>query len=202
MSAACRRRSWCRPREYGAWAEDAAGFGWTDHEGPASTGPAARRAGRGGRAGSNGIYRRCSTTPAARIFEARATLRRSAYARCRRQAGHRASASSSPPAATRCGRTIPGRRTRHHLRRRLLPEAACRDASPIVGTGYIAVEFAGIFHGLGAEVDLVYRSRPAAARLRPRHPRRARRRRWRRRASACIPAASPRGSRRTATHAC
>jgi glutathione reductase (NADPH) len=37
----------------------------------------------------------------------------------------------------------------------VLPDLPARVA--IIGGGYIAVEFAGIFHGLGAEVSLVYR---------------------------------------------
>jgi len=58
------------------------------------------------------------------------------------------------------------------LRRRNRPSVwlSCRDASPagargksgkriaIIGGGYIALEFAGIFHGLGSEVTVVVRS--------------------------------------------
>ncbi len=36
---------------------------------------------------------------------------------------------------------------------------ACPKRVTMVGGGYIGVEFAGIFHGLGAEVDLLYRQR-------------------------------------------
>ena len=41
----------------------------------------------------------------------------------------------------------------HHLERGLPSGRAAASASLIVGGGYIAVEFAGIFHGLGVEVD-------------------------------------------------
>ena len=41
--------------------------------------------------------------------------------------------------------------------RRSICPTRCPSGSPIVGGGYIAVEFAGIFHGLGCEVDIVIR---------------------------------------------
>ena len=41
----------------------------------------------------------------------------------------------------------------------------------IIGSGYIAVEFAGIFAGLGSHVDLIYRQPFPAARLRSRSTR-------------------------------
>ena len=63
----------------------------------------------------------------------------------------------------------------------------------VVGSGYIGLEFACIFHGLGVRGGHRLPQRAAAARLRRRHPRRARRRRWRRRASASTRRASSRG---------
>ena len=49
----------------------------------------------------------------------------------------------------------------------------------ILGGGYIGVEFAGVFAGLGAQVDLVYRQPYAAARVRRWKFARRWRRRWR-----------------------
>jgi glutathione reductase (NADPH) len=50
----------------------------------------------------------------------------------------------------------PGHRARHFLKWGVLPRRVARASDQ--GGGYIAVEFAGIFSGLGAEVTLVYRA--------------------------------------------
>ena len=59
------------------------------------------------------------------------------------------------PAGDPCG--AGGRRARHHLQRSLPSASSCPSVSSIVGGGYIAVEFAGIFNGLGVDTTLVYR---------------------------------------------
>ncbi len=133
--------------EYGAWAEDAAGFGWTITEGSARLAEADRRQGSRNHP-LEGIYRGCWTTPARRYSTPARYLHRSAHARCRRQARHggkhrhrhrRPSGASADP----------GRRTRHHLRRRVLPEEDAETSGDRSARGYIAVEFAGIFRALG-----------------------------------------------------
>ncbi len=63
---------------------------------------------------------------------------------------------------------LPGAGTRHHFQRGLPAAESCRAASLIVGGGYIALEFANIFNGLGSEDAHRASRRPAAARLRPR----------------------------------
>ena len=141
--------------EYGAWADDAAGFGWTITKGPHDWAKLIaakdREIGR-----LNGIYRNaCSTTPAPRCsrrvpassIRTRSTSAASASPR---------SASSSPPAAIRCAWRSPAPNSASSRTMRSICRT-CRSASRSLGSGYIAVEFAGIFAGLGAHVDLVYR---------------------------------------------
>ncbi len=48
-------------------------------------------------------------------------------------------------------------RARHHLQRGVLPSSNCPRRVLVVGGGYIAVEFASIFHGLGSQTSLLYR---------------------------------------------
>ncbi len=50
----------------------------------------------------------------------------------------------------------PGRRTRHHVERGV-PPRDLPERILVVGAGYIAVEFAGIFNGLGSDVTLLHR---------------------------------------------
>lgn len=51
---------------------------------------------------------------------------------------------------------IPGKEPGHHLQRSLLPQGPATTGVGC-GGGYIAVEFAGIFQGLGADTTLLYR---------------------------------------------
>ncbi len=140
--------------EYGGWAEDAAGFGWQITKGPHDWAKLIaakdREIGR-----LNGIYKRLLDNAGATIFEARATF-------------------IDPHTLDVGGRRVTAERiviaTGGHPVRLPIPGAELGIISDdafylprmpqrvaIIGSGYIAVEFAGIFAGLGAHVDLVYR---------------------------------------------
>ena len=140
--------------EYGAWAEDAAGFGWSIHKGPHDwrklIAAKDQEIGR-----LNGIYRRLLDGAGATAFDARATL-------------------VDPHTLEVGGQRVTAERiviaTGGHPERPPIPGAELGIVSDdafylpkmprrvaIVGSGYIAVEFAGIFQALGAEVHLVYR---------------------------------------------
>ena len=140
--------------EYGAWADDAAGFGWTIKKGPHDW--AKLIAAKDKEIGRlNAIYRRLLDSAGASIFDARATF----IDPHTLDVGGKpvtASTSSSPPAAIRCACRSPGAELGIISDAAFyLPHMPKRVA--IIGSGYIAVEFAGIFASLGAHVDLVYR---------------------------------------------
>ena len=141
--------------EYGAWAEDAAGFGWQIKRGPhdwakliaAKDKEIARL---------NGIYKRLLDNAGVTSFEARATF---IDAHTLDVGGKRVTAETIVIATgghpERLG--IPGAELGIISDDAFyLPTMPKRVA--VVGSGYIAVEFAGIFAGLGAHVDLVYRA--------------------------------------------
>ena len=140
--------------EYGAWADDAAGFGWQIKKGPHDWAKLIaakdREIGR-----LNGIYKRLLDNAAVKIFEARASF-------------------IDPHTLDVGGKQMTAERiviaTGGHPVRLPIPGADLGIISDdafylprlpkrvaIIGSGYIAVEFAGIFAGLGAHVDLVYR---------------------------------------------
>jgi glutathione reductase (NADPH) len=140
--------------EYGAWADDAAGFGWQIARGPhdwaALIAAKDREIGR-----LNSIYKRLLNGAGAAAFEARAVF-------------------VDPHTLDVGGERVTAERiviaTGGHPVRLPIPGAELGIISDdafflshmprrvaIIGSGYIAVEFAGIFAGLGAEVDLVYR---------------------------------------------
>ncbi|HEY8288645.1 MAG TPA: glutathione-disulfide reductase [Acetobacteraceae bacterium] len=140
--------------EYGAWADDAAGFGWSIHKGPhdwrkliAAKDREITRL--------EGIYRSLLNGAGATIFDATATF-------------------LDPHTLDVGGKRITAERiviaTGGHPERPPVPGAELGIISDdafylermpkriaIVGSGYIAVEFAGIFQALGSEVHLVYR---------------------------------------------
>jgi len=140
--------------EYGAWAEDARGFGWDitkgRHDWAALIAAKDREIGR-----LSGVYRKLLDGAGATIFDGRATFIDS----------HTLDVGGRRISAERIVIATGG----HPLRPAIpgaelgivsdaaffLPERPQRVA--ILGGGYIAVEFAGIFRGLGAEVDLIYR---------------------------------------------
>jgi len=140
--------------EYGAWAEDAVGFGWQIKKGPhdwakliAAKDKEINRL--------NGIYKRLLDNAGAKIFEARATFidpHTLDVGGQRVTAEHIVIATGGHPVRL----PIPGAELgiisddAFYLPR--MPERVA-----ILGSGYIAIEFAGIFAALGAHVDLVYR---------------------------------------------
>jgi glutathione reductase (NADPH) len=140
--------------EYGAWADDAAGFGWQIKKGPHDWAKLIaakdREIGR-----LNGIYKRLLDNAAVKIFEARASF----------IDPHTLDVGGKQMTAERIVIATGGHPVRlpipgAHLGiisddAFYLPRLPKRVA--IIGSGYIAVEFAGIFAGLGAHVDLVYR---------------------------------------------
>ena len=140
--------------EYGAWAEDARGFGWDSvkgrHDWAALIAAKDREIAR-----LNAIYRTLLEGVNATIFNARARF-------------------IDPHTLDVGGRRVTAERiviaTGGHPVRPDLPGAELGIVSDdafhlpslprrmiVVGSGYIAVEFAGIFAGLGAETHLVYR---------------------------------------------
>jgi len=140
--------------EYGAWADDAAGFGWSIKKGPhdwrkliEAKDKEINRL--------NGIYRTLLNNAGAQIFDARAVF-------------------IDPHTLDVGGQRVTAERiviaTGGHPERAPIPGAELAIISDdafflprmpervaIVGSGYIAVEFAGIFQALGAQVDLIYR---------------------------------------------
>ena len=140
--------------EYGAWADDARGFGWEvakgRHDWAALIASKDREIGR-----LNEVYRKLLDGAGATIFEARATFvdPHTLDVQGRRvTAEHVVIATGGHPLVP----AIPGAELGI-----VSDDAFFLPALPkrvvIYGSGYIAVEFAGIFRGLGAEVDLVYR---------------------------------------------
>jgi glutathione reductase (NADPH) len=140
--------------EYGAAAADARGFGWEiapgRHDWAALIAAKDREIGR-----LNGIYRKLMDTAGCTVFEARAVLR---DAHTLDVGGRRVTAERIVIATG--GRPIrpqfPG--AEHCI---VSDDAFYLKEMPrrivIQGSGYIAVEFAGIFAGLGAKVDMVFR---------------------------------------------
>ncbi len=140
--------------EYGAWADDAAGFGWTiikeKHDWPALIAAKDREITR-----LEGIYRKLLNNAGATIFDARATF-------------------IDPHTLDVGGKRVTAEKiviaTGGHPERPPIPGAELGIISDdafflkqmperiiVCGSGYIAVEFAGIFQALGAETHLVYR---------------------------------------------
>lgn len=140
--------------EYGAWAEDARGFGWDitkgAHDWPRFIAAKDREIDR-----LQGVYRTLLGNAGATIFETRATF---LDPHTLDVGGQRITAAniviatgSTPDKAEIPGADLAGITDDLFY----LPQRPARLA--IVGGGYSAVEFACIFAGLGAEVHLVYR---------------------------------------------
>jgi glutathione reductase (NADPH) len=140
--------------EYGAMAEDARGFGWEieakGHDWAALIAAKDKEIAR-----LTGIYRRLLETAGAKIFEARASF---IDAHSLDVGGQRVTAERIVIATgghpTRLN--IPG--AEHAV---VSDDIFALPARPkrvaVIGGGYIAVEFAGVFAGLGAQTHLVYR---------------------------------------------
>ena len=140
--------------EYGGFADDAAGFGWEIRKGPHDW--AKLIAAKDAEIGRlNGIYRRLLEGAGARIFEARARF----------IDAHTVEVGESRVTAERIVIATGGHPTRPDIPGAELgivsDDAFFLPRMPksvaVIGSGYIAVEFAGIFAALGAKVDLVFR---------------------------------------------
>jgi glutathione reductase (NADPH) len=139
---------------YGHEVEDAAGFGWSFDLGnfswPALIGAKNREIAR-----LSQVYIDLLKQSGVTLHEGRATLADAHTVEVggrRLRTRHIAIATGSRPTLP----PVPGIEHAITSREALdLPELPARIA--IVGGGYIAVEFAGIFNGLGVEVDLFYR---------------------------------------------
>ncbi len=140
--------------EYGAAAEDARGFGWSSEKGQHDW--ATLIAAKDQEIGRlNGIYKRLLDQAGARVFEAHARF----------IDAHTLDVGGQRITAERIVIATGGRPTRPDIPGAelgivsddvfYLPERPRRMV--IVGGGYIGVEFAGVFAGLGAETHLVYR---------------------------------------------
>jgi len=140
--------------EYGAWADDAAGFGWTIEKGPHDWSKLIAAKDRE-ITRLESIYRRLLANAGATVFDARAVF-------------------VDPHTVDVGGKRVTAERiviaTGGHPVRPPVPGAELGIVSDdafylksmpkrvaIVGSGYIAVEFAGIFQALGSEVHLIYR---------------------------------------------
>jgi len=140
--------------EYGAAAEDAAGFGWNIAKG-AHDWPTLIAAKDKEIARLNGIYKRLLDQAGARIFEARARF----------IDPHTLQVGDERITAERIVIATGGHPTRPDIPGADLgivsDDAFYLEKLPkrvaIIGSGYIGVEFAGIFAGLGAETHLIYR---------------------------------------------
>lgn len=140
--------------EYGGWAEDAAGFGWTITKGPHDWGKLIAAKDRE-ITRLEGIYRKLLNGAGARVFDGRATLVDDHTVEvngARYTAEHIVIATGGNPERP----DIPGAElgivSDDAFYLKTMPQRII-----MVGSGYIAVEFAGIFKALGAHVDLVYR---------------------------------------------
>lgn len=140
--------------EYGAMAEDARGFGWEiakgGHDWATLIAAKDKEISR-----LNGIYRRLLDNAGAKIFDARACF---IDEHTLDVGGQRITAERIVIATGGhpTGLDIPG--AEHAIISDdifVMKEMPQRVA--VVGSGYIAVEFAGVFAGLGAETHLVYR---------------------------------------------
>lgn len=140
--------------EYGGWADDAAGFGWTIKKGPhdwarlvaAKDQEIARL---------NAIYRRLLDNAKATVFDARAVF---LDPHTLDVGGQRVTAERIVIATGGHPTRVPFPGSEQAI---ISDDAFHLPAMPkrvaMLGSGYIAVEFAGIFAALGAQVDLVYR---------------------------------------------
>jgi glutathione reductase (NADPH) len=140
--------------EYGAWADDAAGFGWTIKKGPHDWAKLIAAKDRE-ITRLEGIYRKLLANAGATIFDARAVFvdpHTLDVGGKRVTAKHIVIATGGYPERP----PIPGAELGI-----ISDDAFYLKEMPkkviICGSGYIAVEFAGIFQALGAETHLVYR---------------------------------------------
>ena len=141
--------------EYGGWADDAAGFGWTIKKGPHDWGKLIAAKDREINR-LNAIYRRLLDNAGAKIFDARATF---IDAHTLDVGGQRITAEHIVIATGGHPTRVPFPGSELAI---ISDDAFYLPTMPqrviVLGSGYIALEFAGIFASLGAQVDLVYRA--------------------------------------------
>jgi len=140
--------------EYGEWAREAPAFGWEMQAGPHDWAKlAAARDAEVARL--NGIYGRLLGNAGVTTFEARATF----------IDDHTLDVGGQRVTAERIVIAVGGKPIRPEIPGAelglvsddLFTLKSCPDRIVVVGGGYIALEFACLLRGLGAEVDLVYR---------------------------------------------
>jgi glutathione reductase (NADPH) len=142
--------------EYGAWARDAAGFGWSAAE-PTHDWAALMAAKDREVARLNGIYVKLLENSGVAIFNGRAVF----------ENAHTLDVGGQRVTADRIVIAVGGMPAWPDIEGAALgivsDQAFHLPTLPprvtLVGGGYIAVEFAGIFRGLGSEVDLLFRQR-------------------------------------------
>jgi glutathione reductase (NADPH) len=140
--------------EYGGWADDAAGFGWTIQKGPHDWAKLIAAKDRE-ITRLEGIYRKLLAGAGATVFDGRAVLVDGHTVRV----GDRLITAQTIVIATGGypeRPAIPGAELGIVSDDAFYLKAMPKQVA-IVGSGYIAVEFAGIFRALGAEVHLIYR---------------------------------------------
>ena len=140
--------------EYGGWAEDAAGFGWTMTKGSHDWGKLIAAKDRE-ITRLEGVYRKLLAGAGATVFDGRAVF---VDPHTVEVAGKRITAETIVIATGGYPERpdIPGAELGIVSDDAFYLKAMPRKIA-IVGSGYIAVEFANIFRALGAEVHLVYR---------------------------------------------
>jgi glutathione reductase (NADPH) len=142
--------------EYGAWAEDAAAFGWPHHRHQQHDWGKLAAARDAEVARLSGIYGKLLAGAGVTAFDARATF---LDPHTLDVGGRRVTAGriviATGGTATRLD--IPGAEL-GLISDDLFTLKALPRRSIVIGAGYIAVEFASILRGLGSEVDLLYRA--------------------------------------------
>lgn len=142
--------------EYGAWAEDAAAFGWPHHRAQHHDWGRLAAARDAEVARLSGIYGKLLAGAGVTSFDARATF----------LDPHTLDVGGKRVTAERIVIATGGTPTRLDIPGAelglvsddLFTLKALPKRAVVLGAGYIAVEFASILRGLGAEVDLVYRA--------------------------------------------
>lgn len=142
--------------EYGAWAEDAVAFGWPQHGHQVHDWAKLAAARDAEVARLSGIYGRLLAGAGVTSFDARATF---LDAHTLDVGGQRVTAERIVIATggTPTRLPIPGAEL-GLISDDLFTLKALPKRVAVIGAGYIAVEFASILQGLGAQVDLLYRA--------------------------------------------
>ena len=143
--------------EYGQWAEDAAAFGWTIEKAGLRPCPSWRRARDAEVARLNGIYGRLLAGAGCHQLRCPRQLRRRAHIGRRRASRVTAEKIIIAVGGRAVRPGIPGDEL-GMLSDDVFDLKQVPRRLTVVGSGYIALEFACVFRGLGAEVDLVYRA--------------------------------------------